>query len=391
MPPAYRQRLSAAELRGSDPPNPPLASRPSPAPPAAMRFAYDGADATEGAVLHGLAAAYEGLFRLERGRLVHGRPCYRHVERRDKFIAFNGSCWMAQGEACVGSSRGVMMLRDASCATPDLSGATWRLTPGWNAEPGLRCLAMSEEEAARWEAESNPWGEGQQANEAIEQIAGVLRSAPAEARAGMMEKLKEVEARVLSELGTPELRQLQGKPSSQVQGEGVLQLRGGLLFVGSGDSRGRPHGHGELLLADGSVHVGEFENGAAQGEGVYFDHCGAVHKGSWAANRRVGAFTVVDPTGKRWADKYDASGKRTAHRREREEVQAAIEAVEGPAFPAAACQRCGSRFHSQHNYRCRWHSGGWDAANQRWSCCRSLEEGGPGCQVVEGHRPMPDL
>ena len=42
-------------------------------PPAALRFAYAGAAAHESAVLHGLAAAYEGLFRLEPDFPVHGR------------------------------------------------------------------------------------------------------------------------------------------------------------------------------------------------------------------------------------------------------------------------------------------------------------------------------
>ena len=103
----YRRQLSAAEITGAVAPTAPATASevglppPPPAvlsaPPAAVRFAYDGAGRTECAVLHGLAAAYEGLFRLEKGRLVNGRPCYRHIERRDKWIAFSGSAWMAQG------------------------------------------------------------------------------------------------------------------------------------------------------------------------------------------------------------------------------------------------------------------------------------------------------
>ena len=42
-------------------------------PPAGLRFAYDGAAYHEGAVLTGLAAAYEGLFRLST-REVNGKP-----------------------------------------------------------------------------------------------------------------------------------------------------------------------------------------------------------------------------------------------------------------------------------------------------------------------------
>ena len=143
----YRRQLSAAEIRSGGRPQPPTAdikagARPQPSfgvppppapppaaaaapiedilrpPPAAVRFAYDGANATEAAVLHGLAAAYEWLFLLEKGRQVNGKPCYRHVERRDKWIAFSGAAWMAQGESALGSDRGVMMLRDRFCETP---------------------------------------------------------------------------------------------------------------------------------------------------------------------------------------------------------------------------------------------------------------------------------
>ena len=97
-------------------------------PPAALRFAYAGAAAHESAVLHGLAAAYEGLFRLEPDFPVHGRAAYRHAQKPDKWIAFNGSGWMAQHEGALGSQTGVLLLCDASCATPDLSAAIWKVT-----------------------------------------------------------------------------------------------------------------------------------------------------------------------------------------------------------------------------------------------------------------------
>ena len=97
-------------------------------PPAALRFAYDGAAYHEHASLHGLAAAYEGVFRLVPNRPVNGRPAYRHVERPDKWIAFNGSGWMAQAESALGTERGVLLLRDGSCSTPDLSDASWKVT-----------------------------------------------------------------------------------------------------------------------------------------------------------------------------------------------------------------------------------------------------------------------
>ena len=123
---------------------------------------------------------------------------------------------------------------------------------------------------------------------------------------------------------------------SQDHGPRIVQLPKGVLYVGAVDTRGRPHGEGELLLRDGSVHAGHFAEGAAHGEGapaeaaaacalrvhthacalqsmsaaedmrgvqeaspytsrpltpgVYFDRDGSVHCGGWVTNFRVGDF-----------------------------------------------------------------------------------------------------
>eukprot|EP00900_Chrysochromulina_parva_P026457 jgi/Chrpa1/8445/Chrysochromulina_OHIO_Genome00017452-RA len=161
-------------------------------PPAALRFAYDGAEFHEHAQLHGLAASYEGLFRLVPDRLVNDRPVWQHHLRPKHMIAFNGSGWMAQLESQLGTAMGVMLLRDGGCASPDLSDKSWKVTPGWKVEKG----------------------------------------------------------------------------------------------------KGHPHGMGELLLLDGSAHVGMFVHGAAHGDGVYYDCKGSVHSGAWDGNKRVGRFEL---------------------------------------------------------------------------------------------------
>ena len=56
---------------------------PSCGPPAALRFAYAGAASHEGAVLHGLAAAYEGLFRRVLGRDVSTMHACQWANRCD--------------------------------------------------------------------------------------------------------------------------------------------------------------------------------------------------------------------------------------------------------------------------------------------------------------------
>jgi hypothetical protein len=127
---------------------------------------------------------------------------------------------------------------------------------------------------------------------------------------------------------------LASSQAGQGRGAGTVQLAKGALYVGAVDARGRPHGEGELLLRDGSVHAGHFVEGAAHGEGapalthtpppartaaacapgahrfmctrhlqqapphtgrprtpgVYFDRDGSVHCGSWVTNFRVGDF-----------------------------------------------------------------------------------------------------
>ena len=67
-----------------------------------------------------------------------------------------------------GTKSGVLLLKDRRCATPDASPLSWHASPGWKVQPGLRVIAMSEEEADRWEAQSNPWGEMAVVNEALE-------------------------------------------------------------------------------------------------------------------------------------------------------------------------------------------------------------------------------
>ena len=134
-----------------------------------------------------------GLFAVP-GRDVHGKPAYRHVARGDKWVAFNGtSGWMAQLESIFGTTKGVLLLKDTKCIRPDQSTACDN-TPGWKPDRGLKVIGMSEAEAAVWEAESNPWGEGAAVNDAMEMMAEQLSLHPdiqvaRDKRAPMAERL----------------------------------------------------------------------------------------------------------------------------------------------------------------------------------------------------------
>ena len=369
-------------------------------PPAGLRFAYDGATYHESAVLHGLAAPYEGLFRLST-RPVNGKPAYRHALRSDRWIAFNGSGWMAQIESALGTKVGVLLLKDKRCATPDASPDCWHSSPGWKKEPGLRVVGMSAQEADSWEAQSNPWGELADANEALEMMAQVIAQDPAaraarDPNASTAERLAAMDrmrpgwtgldggggrgrgdgrGRVTSGGGTGGRGGRAFHPPS-VNEPVQLALGGGVLYVGcvGGPSANKPHGQGELLLKDGSVHAGIFERGSANGGGVYYDRKGSVHSGSWVSNHRVGSFEVLDPNGDTWEDVYDQSGARTSRKKK---------GSRGGSGGAEFCRLCGVKFHGVHNYRCRRHAGEFDG--QRWACCGagSLED--PGCTVESAH------
>lgn len=385
------------------------------APPAGLRFAYDGAAYHEGAVLHGLAAPYEGLFRLST-REVNGKPAYRHALRRDRWIAFNGSGWMAQNDRALGTKSGVLLLKDTRCATPDVSPLSWLCSPGWHEQPGLRVVAMSAEEADRWELQSNPWGEMAALNEALEIMNLALAADPAarvarDPRASTTDRLAALDhmqqqrqrraqqavivgpAAVASNGRNPfDARDRSGRSDSGRGSRGGvhsghgnggrgnggrvrLALGGGALYVGcvGGASGNKPHGVGELLLKDGSVHAGHFDGGGAHGGGVYFDCQGSVHSGSWVCNHRFGLFEAIDPAGALWEDLYDQSGTRTQHKRR----------GRAPGSAADVCKLCGVKFHGTHNYSCRRHAAEFDGLT--WQCCGAASVEEPGCHVEPAH------
>ena len=95
--------------------------------------------------------------------------------------------------------------------------------------------------------------------------------------------------------------------------ETILKI-GGATWVGEVQS-GRPHGIGDLILPNGSVHHGAFDAGRASGAGVLHDATGSVFRGQWVENKRCGAFETMDPKGGTWHDSYAATeGKRTSRK-----------------------------------------------------------------------------
>ena len=162
---------------------------------------------------------------------------------------------------------------------------------------------------------------------------------------------------------------------------------GAAMWVGD-VANGKPHGQGDLILPNGSVHRGGFVEGRASGPGVLYDATGAVLTGSWLESKRVGAFVTIDPKGGEWADTYDASGTRTSRKK-------SAPAPADGAGAAQKCRHCAVKFHGAHNSSCRQHSGKWLTASEvasdavdaeypeggMWLCCGSKKRVGDGCGI----------
>ena len=83
-----------------------------------------------------------GLYALVQGRIVNGKPVWRHTGRPNRWLSFNGdNAWNAQSEANLGKSRGWLQLLDKHCHTPDLSKQVWDAADGkggWMKVPELK-------------------------------------------------------------------------------------------------------------------------------------------------------------------------------------------------------------------------------------------------------------
>ena len=126
----------------------------------------------------------------------------------------------------------------------------------------------------------------------------------------------------------------------RVEGKSIMRIGGGVLFVGEVRD-GQPHGVGDLILPDGSVHHGNFTSGRAEGPGLLFGANGTIFRGRWSQNRRVGSFECIDPKGGGWQDMYDEQGKRTRRTARAtiraSEAAAAASGSEAAAAPTAPC------------------------------------------------------
>eukprot|EP00900_Chrysochromulina_parva_P012207 jgi/Chrpa1/20988/Chrysochromulina_OHIO_Genome00026681-RA len=96
----------------------------------------------EGGSLAGAAAEYMGEYRLDRSKLVNGRPAWRHTTHLTCWLAFDGAIWRGQSEADLGQKSGPLLLLDTAALTPDASSATWQAWKGtaWAAQPQLKCI-----------------------------------------------------------------------------------------------------------------------------------------------------------------------------------------------------------------------------------------------------------
>ena len=87
---------------------------------------------------------YLGIYKLE-SREVNGKPCWRHAERSDLWLAFDGVGWAAQPEDRLGDRFGWLQLRDPGA--PHLSKCMWQAAPDdasrWLTQPDLRARSVA--------------------------------------------------------------------------------------------------------------------------------------------------------------------------------------------------------------------------------------------------------
>ena len=62
--------------------------------------------------IEGEAAKYLGVYIRDKGE-IRGRSHWRHFERPDQCLAFDGTCWQAQPESYLGDSYGILRLQDS--------------------------------------------------------------------------------------------------------------------------------------------------------------------------------------------------------------------------------------------------------------------------------------
>jgi len=106
-----------------------------------------------------------GVYKLE-NRDVNGKPAWRHADRSDYWLAFDGVGWAAQPEERLGDRFGWLQLRDTR--PPHLSRAMWQAAPDdgsrWLDLPALKChvgtacSAARRPDAAPREYERSDWG-----------------------------------------------------------------------------------------------------------------------------------------------------------------------------------------------------------------------------------------
>ena len=79
-------------------------------------------------------------------------------------------------------------------------------------------------------------------------------------------------------------------------GKGTIKYPNGIIYEGE-MANGKPHGLGTITYTGGAKQVGEFKDGLANGKGTKMLPDGTIFSGTWKGGKRHGEFVETTPEG----------------------------------------------------------------------------------------------
>lgn len=135
---------------------------------------------------------------------------------------------------------------------------------------------------------------------------------------GSMQRLKNIDTNDILEYADREVRKIHRKLGyyeleiSEKEHEElkIMTLPDGRKYKGEWDaSADLPHGKGIMVYNDGSLYIGEFNNGECEGKGRVIHQNGDVYDGDWYQNLADGRGVLYTSDGQKYEGDFEADKK----------------------------------------------------------------------------------